>query len=254
MDDDANIGSPLDTIVHAEDQFVVGEEGYDYDDRCYVANYSISEPGFLRRFGDDGKKILFGEGKFFLNWAMFSAPGHPIIKRVLEHAVQLIKAEYICVPLVKMHKHDHRGKLLQCATTFPITYVARELVLENQNKTDMGLRVIANGMKEYGADIKAWYNDYLPNHWVKMVQKHKAPYLREYRPQFITDIKNLHYEMHLYQAHGDRQVYVIMNGTRRAVPSMAAFFTLKLDFENVEFVDRGVLDQIPLGPDIPDVK
>jgi hypothetical protein len=34
-----------------------------------------------------------------------------------------------------MHINDHRGKLLMCATTFPITLAAREMVLEHLNAT-----------------------------------------------------------------------------------------------------------------------
>lgn len=92
-----------------------------------------------------------------------------------------------------------------------------------ENVTDLGLRVVLDGFREYGADIKAWYNDYLPNHWIKQIQKHKVPYLREYRPQFINDIKLLRYEGKLYQANGDRQVYIINNGTRHGIPNLKVF-------------------------------
>ena len=80
-----------------------------------------------------------------------------------------------------MNNNDHRGKLLMCATTYPITLAAREFVLDNATD-NLGLRIGGVMFGEYGAEMKAWYNDYLADHWVKAIQKHRYPYLQEYGP------------------------------------------------------------------------
>ena len=90
--------------------------------------------------------------------------------------------------LIKMHVNDHRGKLLMCATTHPINHATRELVLEKY--PDLGLHIGEEHFKDYGGNMKAWYNDYsVPNHWVGMLQRKRVPYLREYAPPRIESFE-----------------------------------------------------------------
>ena len=83
------------------------------------------------------------DNKFFFNWALFSAPGNPLLLRIMQHIVVLLKHEYLGDSKIKLSPIAHRGKLLMCATTFPITHAAREMVLEGgkQQLEMMGLRV-----------------------------------------------------------------------------------------------------------------
>lgn len=248
IDDDSIIWDPLDKVVEIGDKFIVGKEGYDYDDRCYVNEYSISNHSLNIRFGEKNNERLFG-GKFFLNWILFSAPGSPIILRTFEHIVQLIKAEYLCTSLIKMSKSDHRGKLLMCATTYPITLSCRELVLENF--PDLGLRVAGEWFKEYHAVMKVWYSDFLPDHWVRMIHHVKVPYLAEYRHPILEKVKSGEAEGSLVQAVGDRQVYIVMNHTKRGFPDLNTFMSMKLDFSNVTILPGNVVRDIPTGPTLP---
>jgi hypothetical protein len=177
---------------------LIGKEGYDYDDRCYVDEYVLSNHSLIQKYGLEQQLQRIFDNKFFFNWAIFAAPRHPIILRVLEHISALIKvfflhisiylytysrskAEYLGKSLIKMNNNDHRGKLLMCATTYPITMAAREFVLNNATE-NIGLRIGDVNFAEYGAEMKAWYNDYLSDHWVKAMQKHRYPYLQEYGP------------------------------------------------------------------------
>lgn len=198
MDDDSDIKTKLDDIVQQNDKFIAGKETYDADDRCFKDFYPLSDHALNRRFGAANQKKLFG-GKFFFNWALFSNPGNILLYRVMKHIVALIKYEYFGLSAIKMGPRDHRGKLLQCASTYPITLAARELVLEGKSE-EMGLRVPESEMfTEYGADMKAWFNDYNPNRWVTVMQKRRAPYLKAYSPP----IPSL-FEGHAVQAHGQK--------------------------------------------------
>jgi len=87
----------------------------------------------------------------------------------MTHVVNLIKFEYLGESKIKLSPSDHRGKLLMCASTFPITLAAREMVLEHR-QDDIGLRVGGEQFAEYGGDMKAWNNDHNPNRWVKVMQ------------------------------------------------------------------------------------
>ena len=239
MDDDANIGMPLDDIVRPEDKMICGREVYNWDDRCYIDSYPISNHSLNLRFGLEANSRLIFNGKFFFNWAMFSAPGHPVIRRTMEHIVNLIKAEYLGESLIKMSPHDHRGKLLMCATTFPITLSARELVLENF--PDLGLRT-ADFLAEFAAEMKAWFNDHSPTHWVKMIHKRRVPYLRDYAPPRVES-----FEGRLVQAPGQREIFLVLNGTKHGFPNMDTFLALKYDLGNVHAVPHAILSALVQG-------
>ena len=70
---------------------ILGKEGYDYDDRCYVDDYILSNYSLLQKYGPEKQLQRIFDNKFFFNWAIFAAPRHPIILRVLEHISVLIK-------------------------------------------------------------------------------------------------------------------------------------------------------------------
>lgn len=147
MDDDANIGTKLDEVVLPTDKFLLGKEPYDFDDRCYTPDFPLSNHSITQRFfpSTDSNPhpvvpTLF-DNKFFFNWAIFSNPGNPLLLRIMEHIVALLKAEYLNESKIKLSPLDHRGKLLMCATTFPITHAAREMIFENKQIEEMGLRV-----------------------------------------------------------------------------------------------------------------
>jgi len=147
MDDDANIGTKLDDVVLPTDKFLLGKEPYDFDDRCYTPDFPLSNHSITQRFfapTDSNPRpavpTLF-DNKFFFNWAIFANPGNPLLLRIMEHIVALLKAEYLNESKIKLSPLDHRGKLLMCATTFPITHAAREMIFENKQIEEMGLRV-----------------------------------------------------------------------------------------------------------------
>lgn len=244
MDDDANIDTKFDNIVEDNDKLIFGQEAYDCDDRCYVDEFILSNKSMNERFGSANSGTLLG-GKFFFNWAIFSSPRHPILKRIMIHIVTLIKAEYFGNSLIKMHHTDHRGKLLMCATTFPITLATREIVLEN-NIIDLGLRIGDIGFKQYGADMKAWFNDNSPTHWVKMIHKKRTPYLRSYAPPNMDK-----YEGKLIQAPGAKEIFMVFNGTKHGFPDFNTFVAMHFDTDMVISIPHAINDQIPLGTVLP---
>ena len=245
MDDDANFGTNLDDVIQIDDKLILGKEGYDYDDRCYVDEYILSNHSLIQKYGLEQQLQQIFDNKFFFNWAIFSAPRHPIILRVLEHIAVLIKAEYLGKSLIKMNNNDHRGKLLMCATTYPITLAAREFVLQNATE-GLGLRIGGVMFGEYGAEMKAWYNDYLADHWVKAIQKHRYPYLQEYGP-----IDPNVYNNKIIQAPGAREIFLVINGTKHCFPDLATFMAMGFDLENVIGIPHNVMDQVPIGPQLP---
>lgn len=140
MDDDANIATKLDDVVLPTDKFLVGKEPYDFDDRCYTPDFPLSNQSTTLRFFNSTPAPTLFDNKFFFNWALFSSPGNPLLLRIMEHIVALLKYEYLGESRIKLSPVDHRGKLLMCASTFPITHAAREMLFEGRQE-EIGLRV-----------------------------------------------------------------------------------------------------------------
>jgi hypothetical protein len=161
-------------VVLPTDKFLVGKEPYDFDDRCYTPDFPLSNHSTMLRFFNQNNAYMSAtaiaaaastaaatstthptdintaayqqvpelfENKFFFNWALFSSPGNPLLLRIMEHIVVLLKHEYLSDSKIKLSPVDHRGKLLMCATTFPITHAAREMLFENKDVETMGRRV-----------------------------------------------------------------------------------------------------------------
>lgn len=59
MDDDANIGVPLDEVVRPNDKFIVGKESYDWTDMCYRDEFPLSNHSLNARFGSANHEIFF---------------------------------------------------------------------------------------------------------------------------------------------------------------------------------------------------
>jgi hypothetical protein len=248
MDDDSTMRSLFDEIVEKQDKFIIAKEAYDYDDRCYCDSYPISKKGMELRYGAQANTRFF-DGKFFLNWFMASSPGHPVILRTFKHIVNLIKAEYIGEPMVKMVEGEARGKLLQCVSTYSITSAARELLLEKH--PDLGLHIADVGYREYGGLMKAWYSDYKPDHWVKSMNKDKINYLRAYLHGLIDEVQNGKYEGKLIMTPGNKQVFIIDKGEKRGFPDLATFVYHKYDFGNVTIISNEDFNSLPTGADLP---
>mmetsp|Transcript_9840 Transcript_9840/g.16217 ORF Transcript_9840/g.16217 Transcript_9840/m.16217 type:complete len:419 (-) Transcript_9840:137-1393(-) len=262
MDDDANIAVPLDEVVQPTDKFICGKEPYNFDDRCFTPDFPLSNHSMVQRFGVAAAVQPLFDDKFFFNWALFSMPGHPLLVRIMQHVVALLKTEYLNDSKVKLSPMDHRGKLLMCATTFPITHAAREMVLEQQQQQRsqhshvdtigadsgdiLGLRVGGVYFKEYGADMKAWNNDWRPDRWVKQIHKHRMPYLRAYAPP-----RPEAFEGKAIQGKGQREIYLVRNATRHAFPDFDTFIAMKLTLDDVHMVHQDVMHVIPLGLPLP---
>eukprot|EP01039_Chlorochromonas_danica_P001749 gene1749-1910_t len=248
MDDDATFTTPLDKIVTLEDKFIVGKEGYSFTDHCYIDEYPLSNASLTKRFGEANSVTIF-DNRYFFNWALFSMPGHPLLKHILEHVVELIKHEYFRDSRIKMAPRDVPGKILMCASTFPITLVAREMILEGHSMAELGLRVGGELFREYGANMKAWNNDHNPNRWVKVMNKRRVPYLWAYAPP-----RPEYYEGKIIQGNRHREIALVSNGKRHPFPDLDTFLNMKLTIENVTIVDMDVIHAIPLGDPLPVLK
>jgi hypothetical protein len=61
MDDDANLGTKLDEIVRPTDQFIISQEYYQLDERCFIDDYHLSNKSFVKRYGADTMSQVSGQ-------------------------------------------------------------------------------------------------------------------------------------------------------------------------------------------------
>jgi hypothetical protein len=241
IDDDADVLTPLSQIIRVDDKFLIGKESYNWTDLCYRNEYALSNHSMNLRYGFEKNRIELFDNRFFLNWILFSSPGNPLLLRVMNHVVSLIKYEYLSMTMIKMSPTDHRGKLLMCVSTFPLTLAARELILEGKQK-EIGLRVISEQFAEYQGIMKAWNNDHNPNRWVKQMNKKKLPYLSEYLPPNTTLL-----EGRVVQFHGSKEIFLIENHQKHSFPDFQTFVDHGYDLEIVQLFPNKYLHVIPSG-------
>ncbi len=250
LDDDAMIYTPLDEIVKFNDKLLLGEDVGQYDDRCWKDVFPLSNKSLVTRFGiSDGHESLFNN-KWFFNWAMFSAPGHPVLRRVMKHIVTLIRAEYTTFSLIKMLNDDHRGKLLMCISTFPLTVTLREVILENKyDKNDLGVRTFT--VRDYKCDMKAWNNDWAPDRWTKMIHNQRKEYLIEYESPG-GDVCSTMLDGEIVQLGGHHEIFIILNGEKHSFENWDIFVKTQWDTDYIVTVSAKVLGKIPSGEPVND--
>jgi hypothetical protein len=90
--------------------------------------------------------------------------------------------------------------------------------------------------------MKAWYNDYLADHWVKQMNKFKQPYLREYGDPDPADFEGL-----CIQGPGQLEIFLVVNGERHGFPDFKTFADLGFDTDEVQDVPHKILWQIPFN-------
>lgn len=258
MDDDADIRRPLNDVIQPSDKFIVGKESYDWKDNCFTPDFPLSNTSLNARYGRLNQQHLF-DNRFFFNWALFSMPGNPLLYRIMQHVTALIRREYLGDSAITMTASDHRGKLLMCASTFPITLAARELVIEEQQTyasshpnqpilspekamAHLGLKIGSEQFREFDADMKAWNNDHNPHRWVKQMNKHRLPYLRSYAPLSKEAL-----EGKVVQVQGKRDIYLVDHGQRRPFTSLDTFLARGFSLDKVRAISPELADTMPVG-------
>lgn len=115
IDDDAFIGSSLNSVIRDDEHAVLSREGLKYRE-CFRDNYFLSTNYLRQRYqitDDFVNATLFGDASL-VQWAMIFAPQHPVVLQVLKNIVDIITKEYAhkSVLLPKLHQH----MVVVCAT------------------------------------------------------------------------------------------------------------------------------------------
>ena len=94
----------------------------------------------------------------------------------------------------------------------------------------------------YDADMKAWYNDHVvPNHWVKTIQKLRAPYLLEYT--------HAYFQAMLVQSKG-RHIHLIVDKKKYGFQDWDSVVALGWDAKHIRHVTQAFHDSCVLATQV----
>jgi mannosyltransferase OCH1-like enzyme len=129
VDDDSDIGTPFDKMIEPTDSLIISYEKNGFNaNRCYIPRYHLSDFQAYRNESDREKNIF--HHRCLLNWAMVSAPRHPIITATILNAVEIIKHEFLSDSVLRSLSGAFKWEAIMCATgPSLLTATARAVIL-----------------------------------------------------------------------------------------------------------------------------
>jgi hypothetical protein len=250
IDDDSDMHSPLDKVVAPEDTLIVSYERNGFNaNRCYVPRYHLSDFSTYRNASLREKNIFYN--RILLNWAILSAPRHPILAAVMANAVEIIQHEYTRSSVMRSLNAAFRWEAIMCATgPSLLTATAREIAL--QELPGVTYKLAHNDFKEYGGRFKAVStpvkND--PKHYMNTMNKLEL--LSSYLPEPVLDDAYLKkWQGHPIQGQNAKEIFVIDHGKRRSIPNFDTFMALNFTMADVIVVTDHQVGSIKMGASMP---
>ena len=115
IDDDSDMHTPLDKMIEPEDTLIISYEKNGFNaNRCYIPRYHLSDFSTFRNSSKRELNIFYG--RVILNWALVSAPHHPVMEAVMKNAVEIIKHEYLQDSVMRSLHAAYRWEAVMCAT------------------------------------------------------------------------------------------------------------------------------------------
>jgi Glycosyltransferase sugar-binding region containing DXD motif len=241
LDDDSYIHSSLEDLVHVNDTLIVSIEKNEFRDNCYVKSHHLSAHALSEKF-PNGTSFLrtFLGNRLVVSWGILSAPQNPVILRVLQNIVEVIRGEYVRKPVAYMLNTELRWKIVMCATgPSVLTHTLREYALEaHYNESiDFPLRAVKKDFAEYGgvfkvgmgADSRHKY-PVSSAHYMVAMQKSSIPLLSSYVPFNIS-----YYEGRAISP-GGKRYYLVENGSSHIFPNFDTMTARGFDISDVIFM------------------
>lgn len=256
VDDDSDIGRPLDRVVEPSDSLLVSFEKNGFNaNRCYIPRFHLSD--FTTYRNESLRSLNIFNHRCLLNWALASAPRHPIVAAVMRNAVEIIRHEYLQDSVLRSHYQAYRWEAIMCATgPSLLTASAREMLLQHGAEPGVRLRLANVDFKDYGGKFKAIHvpvkND--PKHYMNMGHKRgkDTNLLSDYAPeQKLTEVILHSWQNQAIQGQNGKEIFVVDNMMRRGIPNFDTFLALNFTMADVIVVSDGKLASIPLGPSMP---
>ena len=177
MDDDSDIQTHLEDAIHPDDMLILTQEGNTYHDNCYIPSYHLSGNYLQQHFPGVDSRLLYGN-KILANWAIFSAPRHPALLKIMKNAVELLRKEYLREPAIWMLETEPRWKVVMCSTGPSMLTATVRLMTAEHN---ISVRVLNKDFQDWGGVYKVEDRDG-GSYYMNTMNAHNIPILKEYVP------------------------------------------------------------------------
>ena len=254
IDDDSDIMTPLDNAVQPDDTLIVSYEKNGFNaNRCYIPRYHLSDFSTFRNESKRDRQIFYN--RCLLNWAIISAPRHPIILAVMENAVEIIKHEHFHDSVMRSLNAAYRWEAIMCATgPSLLTATAREVILKDI--PGITYRLAGVDFRDYGGKFKAVYVPVRKNagHYMNKMQNSHVPLLSSYLPEPpVTQEILKNWQNQAVQGQNGKEIFVIDQGKRRGIPNFDTFLALNFTMADVYVISDARLSTIPIGESMPNL-
>jgi mannosyltransferase OCH1-like enzyme len=250
IDDDSDMRSPLDKVVEPTDTLIVSYERNGFNgNRCYIPRYHLSDFSTYRNASLRSLNVF--HNRILLNWAMFAAPGHPILQATMANAVEILQHEYRRDTVMRFLNAAFKWEAVMCATgPSLLTSTAREEVIKNTPGST--LKLAHNDFKDYGGKFKAVNtpvkND--PKHYMNTMNK--VELLSSYLPEPVLDAEYLKkWQGTPIQGQNAKEIFLIDHGTKRSIPTFDTLMALNFTMADVIVVSDNQIKHIKSGPSMP---
>ena len=256
VDDDSDIRTPLDKVIEPLDALVISYERNGYNgDGCYIPRYHLSNAATLDKNASARAPNAFN-GRVIPNWALISAPRHPVMTRVMENIVEILTHEYLRDPVLRDLKFAHRWAVIMCSTGPSVfTGSAREVV--HQSPPGLSYKLAREDWRDYGGKFKAIY---IPVRQQKdhYMNKQKADggddFLTSYAPeQPLTEADLRSWQGEAVQGQNTKQIFVIDKLHKRGIQNWDTFVGLNYTTGDVRVISDSKLHSIPTGDPMPNL-
>lgn len=273
IDDDAYIASPLDDMIHEQDQLVLTWEKNRDQNACFVPHYKLSKSCLNERFNRTTQNFIGGQ--ILVQWAIAAIPRHELLKRALETVVDAVRSQYLQRPIVSVGRYDSGAKWIFC-TTGPqmLTAVARELFAEqddiqeqqhshpqHENKLDAQdaaqhlaeqklkpgdpnftytYTMYSRDFAQFGGQFKAVYSDHKKHYMHRMHHEH-IPLLTGHGLVSVESLEGL-----IVSCNG-RELFLVENGHRRGFRDWDSYVDCKFGMHGKKTITEALLLSIPLN-------
>lgn len=258
IDDDSDMMQPLDKNIEPEDTLIVAYEKNGFNgNKCYIPRFHLSD--FYTYRNESKRSLNVFHGRVLLNWAIISAPRHPVMEQVMKNAVEIIKHEYFQDSVMRSLFQMYRWEAIMCATgPSLLSGTAREMVIDG--KVPFTYKLAGLDFRDFGGKFKAFHapvkND--PNHYMRIMghnsQKGAPSLLSHYMPEHPVDAEQLKkLQGCAIQGQNGKEIFVVDEGKRRGIPNYDTFMALNFTMADVYVLSDAKISSIPLGSSMPNL-
>lgn len=255
IDDDSDMKVPLDDCINPEDELILSYEKNGFNgNRCYIPRYHLSDFSTFRNQSKREKNAF--HGRILLNWAMMSAPRHPIIAETLKNAVEVLKHEYMQDSVLRSLHAAYRWEVVMCATGPSIlTGSARSFVLSDTLMLNTTLRIAASDFKDFGGRFKAVASapKKNPKHYMNLLERDKSSgIMKQYMPEpELTKEKLAEWQNQPIQGQNGKEIFIMDQGQKRGIPNFDTFMAMNISMADVIVITDAKINALPVGPSMP---